>query len=264
MAELADGIFSLAFAELSTAEAWLGAIAYTMQIYYDFSGYSDMAIGLGKIFGFDFQENFRYPYLSRSIHEFWQRWHISLGSWFREYVYIPLGGNRKGKLRTYINLVTVFFLTGMWHGANWTFIIWGLFHGGFQIIERLGLKCFLSRHNLLSRIYCMLVVILGWVFFRSDTLLNGIRYIARMIAPWRYGLENIFLLPDSLTIRSMVILICAVGGSGVFQSLSQRVPIIEQKWKYSFCELIYLCVIFAICMLLLAAGTYNPFIYFRF
>ena len=264
MAELADLIFSLPFASLSTTSAWLGAITYTMQIYFDFSGYSDMAIGLGKMFGFDFLENFRYPYLSRSIQEFWQRWHISLGTWFREYVYIPLGGNRKGKGRTYLNLFAVFFLTGMWPGASWTFIIWGLYHGAFQIIERIGLKKFLEKHHVLSHLYCMFVVVIGWVFFRSETLLGAVRYLMRMLVPWRYGFSSMFCMPAGLTLRHGIFLIIAVIGSGLIQSVSGACPALEKKWKYSYAELAFLCLIFLYSMMLLAAGTYNPFIYFRF
>lgn len=137
LANIADSIFNSGFSNIGFGVAWLGAIAYSLQIYFDFSGYSDMAIGLGRIFGFHFPENFNFPYISKSITEFWRRWHISLGSWFRDYVYIPLGGNRKGKLRTYINLGLVFLVTGMWHGANWTFILWGIWHGLFVIVERL-------------------------------------------------------------------------------------------------------------------------------
>lgn len=264
MAQLADSIFGLPFAELTTASAWLGAIAYTMQIYYDFSGYSDMAIGLGKIFGFLLLENFNYPYLSKSIQEFWQRWHISLGTWFREYVYIPLGGNRKGTLRTYLNLLIVFFLTGMWHGASWSFIVWGLYHGTFQVIERLGLKKFLQKHSLFSHFYCSLVIVFGWVFFRAETLRDGIRYILRMIAPWRYGMSSMFRFPSELTVKYAVFLILAAIGSGMLQSAVCKVPVLKRKWTYSYAELIFLCLVFAYCMVLLAAGTYNPFIYFRF
>jgi len=264
MAEIADGIFAIAFPELNTTTAWLGAIAYTFQIYYDFSGYSDMAIGLGKMFGFDFLENFRYPYLSRSIQEFWQRWHISLGTWFREYVYIPLGGNRKGKVRTYINLITVFFLTGMWHGASWSFVVWGLYHGAFQIFERIGLKKFLSKHNIISRIYTLLVVVVGWVMFRAETLSDSIRFLLRMFMPWRYGLENMFTLPNNLTLYNGFILILAVIGCGLLQSIFNKTPKLSSKWKFSIVELIYLGLICVLCMAFLAAGTYNPFIYFRF
>ena len=264
MAELADTIFAVPFAQLTTVSAWLGAIAYTMQIYYDFSGYSDMAIGLGWIFGFDFLENFNYPYLSRSIREFWQRWHISLGTWFREYVYIPLGGNRKGKFRTYINLLVVFFLTGMWHGASWTFVAWGLFHGAFQIIERLGFNRFLKKHNVLGHIYCLFVVVFGWVFFRLESLTDGIRYILRMIAPWRYGFGDMFKLPDMLNLRNGLFLLLAIVGCGVIQSIGKKLPKLTTKWKYGYVEMGFLMLVFAYCMILLAAGTYNPFIYFRF
>ena len=264
MAELADAIWATPIADLTTVNAWLGAIAYTMQIYYDFSGYSDMAIGLGKIFGFDFLENFNYPYLSRSIQEFWQRWHISLGTWFREYVYIPLGGNRKGKVRTYINLIAVFFLTGMWHGASWNFIAWGLYHGAFQILERLGLKKILEKHRFLSHCYCLVVVVFGWALFRAGSLMGGLQYILRMIAPWRYGLADMFAASTQWTARYGVFLALAVIGSGLIQQLASRFPALEKKWKYGWVELAFLCLVFVYCMVLLAAGTYNPFIYFRF
>ncbi|MBQ6897023.1 MAG: MBOAT family protein [Oscillospiraceae bacterium] len=264
MAQLADIVFATEFAQLTFASAWLGAVCYTLQIYYDFSGYSDMAIGLGRIFGFEFLENFRYPYLSKTIQEFWQRWHISLGTWFREYVYIPLGGNRRGSVRTYINLVTVFFLTGMWHGASWTFVVWGLYHGFFQIAERLGLKKFLSEHSVLSHIYCTLVVIFGWVIFRSNTLYDSVRYILRMVCPWRYGLENMFSLCTELGSRDILILICAAAGCGLVQLVSAGKPALAERWKFSFAELFFLAAVCLYCIILLAAGSYNPFIYFRF
>lgn len=136
----ADTLYGMNIGEMTGLMVWIASISYTLQIYFDFSGYSDMAIGLGKMFGFEFKENFNYPYRSHSIREFWRRWHISLSSWFRDYVYIPLGGNRKGQVRTYINLFIVFFLTGIWHGASWTFVFWGIYHGIFCIIERLGLE----------------------------------------------------------------------------------------------------------------------------
>jgi len=264
MAAVADSIFGLPFEELTTITAWLGAIAYTMQIYYDFSGYSDMAIGLGKVFGFDFLENFNYPYISRSIREFWQRWHISLGTWFREYVYIPLGGNRKGNIRTYCNLIVVFFLTGMWHGASWSFIVWGLYQGFFQIMERMGLRKFLTKYKILSHIYCMVVVIFGWVLFRSESLLSSIRYILRMVFPWRYGFANMFTNAIELTTRNGLILVIAVIGCGLFQVILNKLPKLSDKWKFSAVEAVYLCIVFLYCLVLLAAGTYNPFIYFRF
>lgn len=264
MAEVADIIWGIAFPELTTLNAWIGAIAYSLQIYYDFSGYSDMAIGLGQIFGFHFLENFRYPYLSRSIQEFWQRWHISLGTWFKEYVYIPLGGNRRGTVKTYINLVVVFFLTGLWHGANWTFLFWGLYHGAFQILERLGLKKFLKKHVLFSHCYSLLVVIFGWVFFRSDSLMDSLRFILRMIAPWHYGIERMLHLPTALTTYSGLLMILAIAGSGIIQALGNRVTTLRERWKHSYTELIFLCLVFIYSIIRLAAGTYNPFIYFRF
>ena len=264
MAEMADKIFSLPTEQLTTVTAWLGAICYTMQIYYDFSGYSDMAIGLGKIFGFDFLENFNYPYLSCSIREFWQRWHISLGTWFREYVYIPLGGNRKGNVRTYFNLIAVFFLTGMWHGASWTFIIWGLYHGFFQILERLKLKNFLSKHRIISRIYCLIVVVFGWVLFRSETLKGGLSYITHMIMPWHYNLSEMFAFSVDINVRPILIIFIAIIGCGLIQKLSCKFTKLSNKWKYSKLEFVYLGFVFIYCLILLSAGTYNPFIYFRF
>ena len=264
MAQLTDSVFAISLSNMTTVTAWMGAVTYTMQIYYDFSGYSDMAIGLGKMFGFDFLENFRYPYLSRSIHEFWQRWHISLGTWFREYVYIPLGGNRKGTLRTYCNLITVFFLTGMWHGASWNFIVWGLFHGFFQILERVKLKKFLSKHPLISWIYCLLVVVFGWVLFRSESLTNGIKYLLYMVAPWNFGFRDMMIFRIGLTLKEATILFCALFGCGIVQLLAQRLPKLEAKWKYSSLEFVFLAAALVYCVILLAAGTYNPFIYFRF
>lgn len=260
-AQLADAIFDLGASTLSPGVCWLGAIAYTLQIYYDFSGYSDMAIGLGRIFGFEFLENFNYPYLSGSIQEFWQRWHISLGSWFREYVYIPLGGNRKGQVRTYVNLLIVFFLTGLWHGAGLTFILWGLYHGFFQILERLGLKKWLNRHSILSRIYCLLVVILGWVLFRGGSLRHAGGMLLHMLLPWRYSGLTSFGIFTAVTPRSFLILVCALLGCG-------PIPLLVKKWnvgeKYAWAELIYLALVFCACVMLLTAGSYNPFIYFRF
>ena len=162
--------------------AWLGIICYSIQIYYDFSGYSDMAIGLGKMFGFEFTENFNYPYLATSVQNFWRRWHISLSSWFKEYVYIPLGGNRKGKVRTYINLFIVFLLTGIWHGANFTFILWGVFYGIFLVIERLFLGKLLEKNKFkfLNWLYTMFVVVLLWVFFRAPNVEYAFMYIGKM------------------------------------------------------------------------------------
>ena len=177
----ADRIFAMPPEQWTAAHAWLGIVCYTLQIYFDFSGYSDMAIGLARLFGFRFPENFRYPYVATSVQDFWRRWHISLSSWFRDYVYVPLGGNRASPLRTYLNLVIVFFLCGLWHGASWSFVVWGLYHGAFLVIERLGAAAWLERRSpFLRHTYVMLVVLVGWVFFRADTMSQAGAYLAAM------------------------------------------------------------------------------------
>lgn len=255
-----DTMYSYGIDMFDGKTAWIVSLAYTFQIYYDFSGYSDMAIGLGKMFGFKYLENFNYPYMSRSVTEFWRRWHISLGSWFREYVYIPLGGNRKGQLKTCLNIIIVFGLTGMWHGAGLAYVLWGLYHGIFQLIERLGFKKFLDKSKFLSTIYCFLVVNFGWVMFRAkDTVLGG-QLLARMIMPWKYPSENlIFSVCD---FKTVCVFGCAVIGMGILsdKSFEKR----AQKWKNSVPEAIYCIVLFVLSLLALVGDTYNPFIYFQF
>ena len=183
----ADRIFALPAHELSASVAWFGAACYALQIYFDFSGYSDMAIGLGRMFGFRIPENFNYPYVAASITEFWRRWHISLSTWFRDYLYIPLGGNRRGVGRTYLNLIVVFLLCGLWHGASWTFVVWGLFHGGFLILERLGLgRALRSASAPVAHGYCLLTVTVGWVFFRAETLTHAVGYLSAMVGHERH------------------------------------------------------------------------------
>ncbi len=264
LAQAADAVFDLQLSSISFATAWIGALCYTFQIYYDFSGYSDMAIGLGWIFGFDFLENFNYPYLSKSIQEFWQRWHISLGTWFREYVYIPLGGNRKGKARTYINLIIVFFLTGMWHGASWNFIVWGLYQGFFQIIERLGFKKFLSKHKIFSHVYCVVVFVFGWVIFRAENLTDAMQYILRMLTPWQSVGQAMFISAGIMAPRTWVTLGVAILGCGLIKVVCDKFKQISNKWKNSIPEIVFLAVVAVYCILLLASNAYNPFIYFRF
>ena len=260
-----DRIFALEIGQMTGAAAWCGAILYTLQIYYDFSGYSDMAIGLGRMFGFDFLENFNYPYISSSIREFWRRWHISLSTWFREYLYIPLGGNRKGKTRTYVNLWIVFAMTGLWHGASWNFVGWGLYHGFFSVIERMGLGRFLKKVPLLAHVYTLLVVVVGWVFFRVESVRLGLQVVERMFMPWRFTTSDVSLLtlvsPLTITVAVLAIL-----GCGLFQSLFSRGRLLTlaQKWKYSLPEAVFCVLLFLYCILLLASNTYNPFIYFRF
>lgn len=261
-AQYVDSVYSTEIAGLTGALAWFGAILYTIQIYYDFSGYSDMAIGMGKMFGFEFQENFRYPYLSRSVQEFWQRWHISLGTWFREYLYIPLGGNRKGAVRTYVNLFIVFFVTGLWHGAGYTFILWGLWHGMFSIIERLGFRKFLDRHRVFSHVYTVLVFVVGWVLFRSENVAQAGVMLSRMFMPWAYTGKS--LLFHQLTgAKMLLMLLVAVLGCGIVQRFAEKTGI-AVKLRYTWAEAVFCAGIFIVCMAMLAADTYNPFIYFRF
>ncbi len=263
--QAADNLYALDTASLTGGMAWLCALTYTLQIYYDFSGYSDMAIGLGRMFGFDFLENFRYPYLSTSIREFWRRWHISLGTWFQEYLYIPLGGNRRGGVRTYRNLLVVFFATGMWHGASWNFIAWGLYHGFFSILERVGLGRLLQKGRILPRIYTMLVVMIGWVFFRADQFRQGAAIVVRMLLPWRYTSTDV-IVGTLVSSEAVLALICGVLGCGVLQAAvtRQKTAEIAQKWKGSFPEFVFCAAVLLGCILKLAGNTYNPFIYFRF
>ena len=241
--------------------AWLAAVCYCLQIYFDFSGYSDMAIGMGRMFGFRFLENFDLPYSSSSIREFWRRWHISLSSWFKEYVYIPLGGNRKGTGRTYLNLTIVFFLTGLWHGANWTFILWGLWHGFWSVMERLTPLKKLSG-KLIGRIYTLLVVLIGFTLFRADTVGQGLTVIGRLFTGFSFTRDGTILFRELITVK--LILALAVGipvSLGLHRLLADR-----WKQKPVLRALSYagaLCL-FALCILRLAAASFNPFIYFQF
>ncbi|WP_242834381.1 MBOAT family O-acyltransferase [Butyrivibrio sp. FC2001] len=258
MGSMADAVFALS-GSFNTAYAWLGAISYTLQIYFDFSAYSDMAIGLGLIFGFIFNENFVYPYTAGSIQEFWRRWHISLSTWFRDYVYIPLGGNRKGKIRTYINLWVVFLLTGIWHGAAWQFIVWGLYHGLFMFIERLGFGNVLKKlPAFLGHIYSCIVVIVGWVFFRADNLTVALNYIRNMFSFDFSNFKVFSVLPglDSMYVFMLVV--------GILAAL--RVPVaLKEKVKVPS-PLMYAgyLILFGVSIIYLAGLSYNPFIYYKF
>lgn len=254
----ADLVFAMEAAELSTAAAWAGIIFYAIQIYYDFSGYSDMAIGLGKMFGFDFLENFDLPYTAGSVQEFWRRWHISLSTWFKEYLYIPLGGNRKGKGRTYLNLLIVFFATGLWHGAGLTFIVWGLFHGVFLLIERAFLGDWLKKNKLkfLNHLYTLLVVLLGWVFFRADTLPAAVSYIKTMFCP---GTEFLYTFSELFGRESLVLTAAGILFAGIVPK-----QLTEKLAGNRYLRLVYVPVLLFLCIVLLAGDAYNPFIYFRF
>ncbi|MBR6206474.1 MAG: MBOAT family protein [Oscillospiraceae bacterium] len=268
MGAAADAVFAAGASGLNVLSAWIGAVAYLMQIYYDFSGYSDMAIGLGRMFGFHFRENFDHPYLACSVRDFWRRWHISLSSWFRDYVYIPLGGNRKGRVRTIVNRIAVFFLTGLWHGASWTFVVWGLFHGALLLLEEA--VPFLRRiPKALGHFLTLLAVTLGFVVFRADTLSGAAAFLGRMFAGFDFSASAMVLPVRLLTPFFLVMLAAAVLCSGVLRRFTSRLtggetvlnvrPETRQAISYA---LVLLLLVW--CVIRLAGGSYNPFIYFRF
>lgn len=270
MALVADAAWKLIIGdrlEASVAMAWLGAISYTLQIYFDFSGYSDMAIGLGKIFGFDFPENFKHPYIATSLTEFWRRWHISLSSWFRDYVYIPLGGSRRGEARTYINLMIVWLLTGIWHGANFTFVVWGLLYGILLIIEkavsqRTARTGALSRkHATAGHIYTMLVVIIAWVIFRSDSIHDAIIYILGMFGRGSGKLiDKVFV---AYLKQNICFYLPAIAGCfPILERLELRFG--EKSPIYNIAFGVVLLAGFVISMSYIINNGYNPFIYFNF
>jgi len=270
MGAAADYIFNHGAANINILAAWIGAVAYLMQIYYDFSAYSDMAIGLGKMCGFHFKENFNHPYISSSIQEFWRRWHISLSSFFRDYVYIPLGGNRKGKGRTVLNRIIVFFLTGLWHGANWTFVIWGLFHGFFLLLEEY-IPLLRKLPGFLRRIYTLLVVTVGFVIFRADTIAEAGIFLGKMFGGFDFSASAMSFAVQALTPYFLTMLLGAVLCCGVFEKFARQVQSLEEKSQLTARENIlqtatFLGAILLLgwCMLRLAGGSYNPFIYFRF
>jgi alginate O-acetyltransferase complex protein AlgI len=268
-AEVADKILDMPEG-MSTSLAWLGMLAYTIQIYFDFSGYSDMAIGLGHMFGFDFLENFDHPYVSRSVTEFWRRWHISLSTWFRDYLYIPLGGNRGSPTRTYFNLVLVFFLCGLWHGASVNFVIWGLYHGGFLVIERLGLgRRIAAMPAWLRHVYLLLVVMIGWVFFRAHTLPQALVILKAMCG----GGAAAALQPLGLFVDSYIATALIAGVIGSIPWLPTLQAWMSRKQAFGWSGriialetlgLLMILLVLAASSVALASNSYNPFIYFRF
>lgn len=264
MGTIADKIFIQDVTYFDSLTAWVGAIAYTFQIYYDFSGYSDMAIGLGMMFGFKFKENFNYPYISRSITEFWHRWHISLSTWFKEYLYIPLGGNRVSNFRTYLNLFIVFLVTGFWHGANFTFIVWGIYHGFFVIFEKIT-NFNMERENailkILQHIYTIFVIVIGWVIFKSKDIFYSIDYIKNMFGFIRYqqvGFDFQYYMGN----REIVVFIVAC----LFSMPIWKYFFEFKKENFIFClsRNLLMLFLFFLSTISLATSTYNPFIYFRF
>ena len=275
VAVTADAIFALPAAELNFGLSWLGITCYTLQIYFDFSGYSDMAIGLAKLFGVDFLENFNYPYTARSLTDFWRRWHISLSTWFRDYLYIPLGGNRHGTVRTYVNLMVVFVLCGLWHGASWTFAAWGLFHGTFLVLERGSFGRLIDSLWAPARhVYTILVVACGWLIFRADSLAQVLAFVS---ATAGFGHGSGLAYHPALFMDAQVVLAMI---AGVIAS-APALPLLERlrgevlaqtsgplRWLLkdglAFAALASLFLMFWTSAAILGAGTYTPFIYFRF
>lgn len=259
---------------LDAPTAWLGLFSYTIQIYFDFSGYTDMAVGLGRMFGFRFGENFNYPYTSQSIQEFWRRWHISLSTWFRDYLYIPLGGNRVSPARTYFNLIIVFLLCGLWHGAGWTFIAWGVWHGLFLAAERAGLDRVLkSLWKPLRHLYALLVIMIGWVFFRADDLTQALAYL-RALFSLSHGLFEYFLMTFFNRQTLLVLVVGTVGSMPVFslfQPLRHRVERLGgghwlgfYDWGTALCAAAFILIVLITSTMELAITTYTPFIYAKF
>lgn len=263
MAIFADHIFSLPTNQLSVVSAWIGILCYALQIYFDFSGYSDMAIGLGKLFGFNFKENFNHPYISQSITEFWRRWHISLSSWFKDYLYIPLGGNRKGQSRTYINLSIVFFITGLWHGASWNFIVWGLFHGLFIVLEKMNPYTLPNTFKGLKIGYTLLIVLIGWVFFRTEDLSTALEYIQALFNANSGTINHsylVYITPYSILIFCLGILFSTPLKTRIHQWFQ---PVLKPHTN-AFLRYSFNIGLFLLSVMELAQTTHNPFIYFRF
>jgi alginate O-acetyltransferase complex protein AlgI len=271
LGEVADAAFAMSGSELTMPLAWIGILAYALQIYFDFSGYSDMAIGLGRMFGFRFLENFNYPYISRSLREFWRRWHISLSTWFRDYVYIPLGGSRVSPFRVYANLFLVFMLTGFWHGASWNFFFWGLSHGVFLAAEHAGFSRVLARFwKPLQHAYLLLVVILTWVFFRADTLPQALAYLQAMMNVSDMTISSLQYHRLLSVEAEIAFLVGTVLAMPVYGTLRNRLSAMAGSRPTGELALLYLPRLAVVggllflSLLKVSASTYNPFIYFRF
>ena len=268
MGQTADIIFSSGEGYASILTAWIGALTYLFQIYYDFSGYSDMAIGLGKMFGFDFKENFNYPYGAVSVQDFWRRWHISLSTWFKEYLYIPLGGNRKGRTRAVINRLIVFFCTGLWHGANWTFVLWGIYHGFFLLLEEF-VPVLRKLPKVINHIYTLLAVTVGFVIFRADTITQGFDFIGNMFCGFNISDKSLSLALSQLTPWFIVMFVVAVIGCAPIKPIADRFRVdgCTMSKKQSVAQVVLYALAFVIllwCVIRLSGSSYNPFIYFRF
>ncbi|MCL2827082.1 MAG: hypothetical protein FWD72_06740, partial [Eggerthellaceae bacterium] len=290
MAAVADAVYGANLGDVNVAVAWIGALSYLMQIYFDFSGYSDMAIGLARMFGFRYKENFNYPYISSSIQEFWRRWHISLTTWFKEYLYFPLGGNRKGKARASFNRVVVFFCCGLWHGASWTFVIWGLFHGLFLLLEEyLPIK---KLPKAVGVIYALLVVTIGFVLFRANDIGQAGYFVAQMFTGFHFETASVSLALRQLTPAFIVAFVVSVVacmpvkgwlsaaikkheakgmgdgmGEADGEAAGEALAVPRQStWVRALVAGSYIVsiVLLLVCLFSLSGGGYNPFIYFRF
>lgn len=271
LGRVAEQAFIIPVDHLSPLAAWAGVICYSLQIYYDFSAYSDMAIGLGHIFGFTFPENFNYPYISKSIKEFWRRWHITLSTWFRDYLYIPLGGNQHGLFRTIINLLLVFTLCGLWHGSNWVFIVWGLYHGSFLVLERFFPKFPGILPRFMQHLYTLGVVSLGWVFFKANSLYHAKQYFYALVSGRPPGVQANHVWMQLFSTDVYIALVIGIVGS------MPVIPFLKRHW-YAFISRQNLCIaipaeslrfvsllaLFFLCLMPLFGATYNAFIYFRF
>lgn len=276
VAGVVDQVFSLPANQLPAATAWLGIICFTIQLYFDFSGYTDMAIGLGRMFGFELMENFNYPYISSSIREFWRRWHISMSQWFRDYLYIPLGGNQHGKARTYLNLLIVFLLCGLWHGANWTFVVWGIWYGIFLILERINLfRLTNAAWRPLKHVYALLVIVLGWVFFRSPSLPYAVSFIGAMFGvstvPTAAYDAAVYVTPAVV----LAVLAGIVGSMPFMPAISRYRKRIQTRLTQSAngsllatsvasVEAVLLIVIFVASIIMVFTESFRPFIYSQF
>ena len=265
MGAAVDSVFGAELSHVNIAGAWIAALAYLMQIYFDFSGYSDMAIGMARMFGFTYQENFKYPYAATSVKSFWRRWHVSLSTWFRLYVYFPLGGNRKGRFRTVMNKMAVFFLCGLWHGASWTFVVWGLIHGFFLLVEE-----YLPIHKLpkpLGLIYTLLVVTVAFVLFRAGSFEQGGWIIAQMFSGWHFDYASVELATRQLNPLFITTFAIAVVAASPVKGALERMLANSRSTRVCVVEAasyVFALGLLVLSMLSLSGGGYNPFIYFRF
>lgn len=265
MAAKADEIFAMDPHTLSAPMAWIGMLAYTFQIYFDFSGYSDMAIGIGKMIGFKFPENFDNPYTSKSITEFWRRWHMTLGSWMRNYLYIPLGGNKvDSKMRLYFNLWLVFLASGFWHGAAWTFIIWGVYHGLWLVLERMFLAKFYEKIGaVLSTIICFILVAIGWVFFRAEKTTDALVIVKKLFVP-DFSLPSHFMDREFVFYAILAVVFSFFASFSLGKKIQNSVYYSDKSLKGTFLYSLLACVLFTLCLASITSSSFNPFIYFRF